>query len=45
LLVNDYQLDITKAQLIAGHSKLETTMLYLKIDENDLSRAGKNIKW
>jgi len=45
LLVNDFRLDITKAQLIAGHSRIEMTMKYLKITENDLSEAGKRINW
>lgn len=45
LLVNDYQLDVTKAQLIAGHADIETTMRYLKTTENDLSLAAKKIVW
>lgn len=45
LLVNDFHLDITKAQLIAGHSKIEMTMKYLRIMESDLSAAGNKIDW
>ena len=45
LLINEYSLDITKAQLIAGHSKIEMTQKYLRITERDLSDAGKKIVW
>src|SRR5690606_15702684 len=36
LLVNDFGLDITKAQMIAGHSKVEMTRKYLRVTERDL---------
>lgn len=45
LLINDFGLDITKAQLIAGHSKIEMTQKYLRITEQDLSAAAKKINW
>ncbi|MBW7868882.1 MAG: tyrosine-type recombinase/integrase [Brumimicrobium sp.] len=45
LLINDYGLDIAKTQMIAGHSKIEMTRRYLKIDERDLSEAAKKIEW
>lgn len=45
LLINDFGLDITKAQLIAGHSKIEMTRKYLRITDNDLSDASKRIDW
>ncbi len=45
LLVNDYALPVEKAQLIAGHSKIEMTMRYLKNTEKALSDAAKNINW
>lgn len=45
LLINDYGLDIAKAQMIAGHSKIDMTRRYLKIDERDLSNAAKSIAW
>lgn len=45
LLVNDFGLDIAKAQMIAGHAKIEMTRRYLKIDEKDLSEAAKKIDW
>lgn len=45
LLINDFGLDITKAQLIAGHSKIEMTKKYLRITERDLEAAAKRIDW
>jgi len=45
LLVNDYGLDITKAQMIAGHSKVEMIRKYLRITERDLQNAAKGIYW
>ncbi len=45
LLVNDFGLDITKAQMIAGHSKVEMTRKYLRVTELDLTQAAKNINW
>src|SRR5690554_3670842 len=45
LLVNDFGLDITKAQMIAGHSKVEMTRKYLRVTELDLVNAAKGINW
>ncbi|WP_123776151.1 site-specific integrase [Brumimicrobium aurantiacum] len=45
LLVNDFGLDITKAQMIAGHSKMEMTRKYLRVTERDLETAARNINW
>lgn len=45
LLINDFGLDITKAQMIAGHSKLEMTRKYLRITEQDLANAAAKINW
>ncbi|MEO9257931.1 MAG: site-specific integrase [Crocinitomicaceae bacterium] len=45
LLINDFGLDITKAQLIAGHSKIEQTRKYLRVTEIDLSNAAKKLNW
>jgi len=45
LLVNDFGLDITKAQMIAGHAKMEMTRRYLRVTERDLSSAAKSIDW
>lgn len=45
LLINDFGLDITKAQMIAGHSKIEMTRKYLRVTERDLSEAAKKINW
>lgn len=45
LLINDFGLDITKAQMIAGHSKIEMTRKYLRVTERDLSEAAKKIDW
>lgn len=45
LLVNDFGLDITKAQMIAGHSKMEMTRKYLRVTELDLVNAAKGINW
>lgn len=45
LLVNDFELDITKAQLIAGHSKIEMTQRYLRITERDLAESASRVNW
>lgn len=45
LLVNDFGFDITKAQLIAGHSSIEMTMKYLRVQERDISAAAQKINW
>lgn len=45
LLVNDFGLDITKAQMIAGHSKIEMTRKYLRVTERDLQESAKRINW
>jgi len=45
LLVNDFGLNITNAQLIAGHSTINMTMRYLRTTELELSRAAKAIDW
>ncbi len=45
LLINDFGLSATNVQLIAGHSKIEMTLKYLRITEIDLSNAAKRIKW
>lgn len=45
LLINDFGLDITKVQMIAGHSKIEMTRKYLRVTERDLSEAAKKIDW
>ncbi len=45
LLINDFGLDITKAQMIAGHSKMEMTRKYLRITEQDLANAAAKINW
>lgn len=45
LLINDFGLDITKVQLIAGHSKIEMTRKYLRVTENELSAAAKKVNW
>jgi len=45
LLVNDFAMDITKTQMIAGHSQINMTRGYLRITERDLSEASKKINW
>jgi integrase len=45
LLINDFSLPIEKAQMIAGHSKIEMTRKYLRQTERDLSEAAKKINW
>jgi len=45
LLVNDFAMDITKVQMIAGHSQINMTRGYLRITERDLSEASKKINW
>lgn len=45
LLINDYGMDITKVQMMAGHSKIEMTRHYLRTTERDLEREAKRIKW
>jgi len=45
LLINDFGMDITKVQLIAGHSKIDMTRRYLRVTELEVSEAAKKINW
>jgi len=45
LLINDFAMDITKVQMVAGHSKIEMTRSYLRITELDLATAAQRINW
>jgi len=45
LLINDFAMDITKVQMVAGHSKIEMTRSYLRITEQDLATAAQRVNW
>ncbi|MCO5260979.1 MAG: site-specific integrase [Crocinitomicaceae bacterium] len=45
VLINDYGLSVDNVQMIAGHSKIETTMGYLKKTEKDLANAASKVVW